>query len=129
MAKETSTNWFARHKVLTVILTLVVIGVISSAAGGGNSSTNSTGKPAAEQKAAEKPKLDIATFYSQVQNGMTKEEVLGLANKDAGSCTESEIQGYGKTEYCNWYGNFGDNAFASVVFKDGKVESKSKTGF
>ncbi|MEK7536054.1 MAG: DUF4352 domain-containing protein, partial [Patescibacteria group bacterium] len=35
-------NWFARHKVLTVILALIVLGVIGSAAGGGNKATNST---------------------------------------------------------------------------------------
>lgn len=35
-------NWFARHKILTVILAFIVIGVIASAAGGGNKSSNST---------------------------------------------------------------------------------------
>src|SRR3989338_3448367 len=35
-------NWFAKHKVLTVILAFIVIGVIASAAsGGGNTNNNS----------------------------------------------------------------------------------------
>jgi hypothetical protein len=39
-------NWFARHKVLTVILALVVIGAIAAAAGGGKSSkSGSSGTP------------------------------------------------------------------------------------
>lgn len=42
MAKEKSTNWFVRHKILSVIIGLVIIGVISSAAGGSKSSTSST---------------------------------------------------------------------------------------
>ncbi len=126
-------NWFKKHKIISVILGLIVLGVIVSAAGGGKSSTNTpssgSGTQTSTEKPAEKPKLDIASFYSKVQNGMTKDEVVALADKNPGNCTESEIQGYGKSEYCNWYGSFGDNAFASVTFKDGKVESKSKTGF
>lgn len=125
-------NWFKKHKVISVILGLIVLGVIVSAAGGGKTTTNTgagDNQTTTTQKAAEKPKLDIAAFYSKVQNGMTKEQVLELADKNPGNCTESEIQGYGKTESCNWYGNFGDNAFAIVIFKDGQVQSKSKTGF
>lgn len=124
-------NWFKKHKVISVILGLIVLGVIVSAAGGGKTTPNngSNTNQTSTEKPAEKPKLDIAAFYAKVQNGMTKEEVVTLAEKNPGNCTESEIQGYGKTEYCNWYGNFGDSAFASVSFKDGKVESKSKTGF
>lgn len=38
--KENKKNWFARHKVLTVILAIIVIGVIASAAGGGSKSGN-----------------------------------------------------------------------------------------
>jgi hypothetical protein len=125
-------DWFKKHKVISVILGLIVLGVIVSAAGGGKSTTNtgsSNNQAATTQKPAEKPKLDIAAFYSKVQNGMTKDEVVALADKNAGNCTESETQGFGKYEICNWYGNFGDNAFATVTFKDGKVDSKSKTGF
>ncbi len=33
-------NWFARHKIMSVILGLIVIGVITSAAGGNKGSTN-----------------------------------------------------------------------------------------
>jgi hypothetical protein len=39
--KNTNKNWFARHKVLTVILAFVIIGIIGAAAGGGDS--NKTG--------------------------------------------------------------------------------------
>lgn len=35
-------SWFARHKVLTVILALVIIGGIAGAAGGGNKTTTNT---------------------------------------------------------------------------------------
>ncbi len=120
-------NWVKRHKVISIIVGLIIVGMISSANGTKTPSNGDTSS--AGPVAAEKAKLDIASFYAKIQNGMTKTEVIDLAAKDPGSCTESEIQGYGKTEYCSWYGSFGDNAFASIVFKDGNVESKSKTGF
>lgn len=133
MSEVSSKNWFARHKILTVVLVLIILGIIGSASGASkststtSSSTDSSAPIAAT--ATPKPKLDIAGFYAKVQNGMTKDQVVALADKDPGSCTESEMQGLGKYEYCSWYGSFGDNAFASVTFKDGLVQSKSKTGF
>lgn len=51
MAKEKSTNWFVRHKVLSVILGLVVIGVISSAVGGGSKSNTNSSKSSDSKKA------------------------------------------------------------------------------
>lgn len=58
MSKEKSTNWFVRHKVLTVILGLVVIAVISSAAGGGKSNTGTS--KSSSNKAAETAKVGQA---------------------------------------------------------------------
>lgn len=42
MAKDKQGNWFARHKVLTVILVFIVLGVIVSAAGGSKTNSNDT---------------------------------------------------------------------------------------
>lgn len=42
MADEKKKNWFAKHKILTVILAFIVIGVIANAAGGGSKSNSST---------------------------------------------------------------------------------------
>lgn len=61
MAKEKSTNWFVRHKVLSVIIGLVIIGVISSAAGGSKSSTGSSSTTkSSTSKAAETAKIGQA---------------------------------------------------------------------
>ena len=123
-------NWIKKHKIWSGIIGVILLGAVINASGGGNNANPpANNNNQAAEEPAEKPKLDIAAFYAKVQSGMTKEEVVNLAEKDAGNCTESEIQGYGTSEVCNWYGNFGDNAFATVIFKDGKVESKSKTGF
>ena len=59
MAKEKSTNWFVRHKVLSVILAFVVIAVISSAAGGDNKS-NSSGSKSSSSKTATAAKVGEA---------------------------------------------------------------------
>lgn len=44
--KEQKKNWFVRHKVLSVIMGLVLVGIIASAAGGGES-PSSTGENSA----------------------------------------------------------------------------------
>ncbi|HKU18279.1 MAG TPA: DUF4352 domain-containing protein [Candidatus Saccharimonadales bacterium] len=44
MSNQQKRNWFARHKVLTVILAFVVIGIIAAAAGGGSSNTSGGAK-------------------------------------------------------------------------------------
>lgn len=73
--------------------------------------------------------MDITVFYSKVTDGMTKAQVVELAAKDPGSCTESKMQGLGKYESCIWFGSLGESAFVSVSFKDSVVNSKAKTGF
>jgi len=64
MSEKTATsnkNWFARHKILTVVLALIVFAIIGSAgskSGTNTSSTNGTQK-AADQKAAEKTEYAV----------------------------------------------------------------------
>lgn len=43
---DNNSNWFVRHKVLSVILALVLVGIIAAAAGGGNKKTDNNTKPA-----------------------------------------------------------------------------------
>lgn len=59
MSKDNK-NWFARHKVLTVILVLIVLGAIGSAAGGGNktgNSSNSSNQSANTAQSDNKPQM------------------------------------------------------------------------
>ncbi|HKR81984.1 MAG TPA: DUF4352 domain-containing protein [Candidatus Saccharimonadales bacterium] len=58
--KEKSGNWFARHKVLTVIGALIVVGIIASAAGGGsksNTNNSSTASKKSSTSAAQVAKI------------------------------------------------------------------------
>lgn len=43
MAEDKKKSWFAKHKILTVILALIVLGVVVSAAGGDSSKNGSSG--------------------------------------------------------------------------------------
>jgi len=58
MAKET--NWFKRHKILTVVGVIVLLAIIASAANGGNKTTNNTtnsSSKASTAKPSSKPSL------------------------------------------------------------------------
>jgi predicted lipid-binding transport protein (Tim44 family) len=85
-------------------------------------STSQSTEPAKDDK-----KVDLATAYEQVQNGMTKEEVEGILGRDSSSCSEFEVSGT-KHETCS-YSEFGDGISVSVSFEDGKVSSKAKHDF
>lgn len=43
MSKDKSGSWFGRHKILTAIGALIVVGIIASAAGGGSKTNTNTG--------------------------------------------------------------------------------------
>lgn len=65
MSKEKSGNWFARHKVLTVVLAIAVIGGIAAAANGGNdakvvdNNSNDTSQQAAAADKTEKTQFKV----------------------------------------------------------------------
>ena len=54
MAKNENKNWFTRHKVITVILAFVAIGVIASAASGDKPDTSTTNNGSAVSKTEDK---------------------------------------------------------------------------
>ncbi len=69
MAEEKKKNWFARHKVLTVIIGLVGIIIIAGAAGGDKSTeTNNIQSNAGETKQEEK-KDEVAKMGTPVRDG------------------------------------------------------------
>lgn len=83
MSKDKSENWFGRHKVLTVIGSLVVLIIIASAASSGsktntqtvNSNDTKTAAPAPSAKPATQDTLTIKNSAFQSSNGM--QQVVG----------------------------------------------------
>lgn len=64
--KSINKNWFARHKVLTVILAFVVIGLIAAAAGGGKSDPSTASNKAANDS---KQSTALAKVGQPVRDG------------------------------------------------------------
>lgn len=54
---KSNKNWFTRHKVLTVILAFVILGIIGAAAGGGNSTNKASNKQSSTTKTDSKPQV------------------------------------------------------------------------
>lgn len=70
MKEEKSKNWFARHKILTVVLALIAIGVIASASGGDkgaevvNKSSNDQSEQVGSEAAEEKTQFNVGEDIS-----------------------------------------------------------------
>ena len=112
-----------------VIGVLIIFGFIGGLFSGGGDTSNPTPSDQSNgAKQTEQKKFDVKAFYDQVQTGMSKQQVVGLAAKEPNSCTESQSE-FGKYEWCSWNGSFGDSTFVSIGFHDDKVDNKGKTGF
>lgn len=91
MSKDKTGNWFGRHKVLTVIGALIVIGIIASAAGGSksntqtvpNSNSDKTATEASKPAEPQKEKLTIKNSTYSEANGL-KQVVGEVTNNDTG---------------------------------------------
>ncbi len=130
---EKDKNWFARHKVLSVMIAVIVIAGIAGAAGS-NSNTNTPTENSAISEQAEAPKpqeeptWDVEKVYGKIKDGMTKAKVEKAVGKTSDNCSESSSEYIGKTEICS-YGGLGDNGSITVTFQNDKVSSKAKTKF
>lgn len=91
MAKQKDGNWFKRHKILSVIGALIVVGIIASAAGGSksntqtvpNSNSDTTATQANQPAASQKEKLSIKNSTYSDANGL-KQVVGEVTNNDSG---------------------------------------------
>lgn len=129
MSKQENNNWIADHKLLTAAGIVVALSILGAALGSGPApSASNSAKPVATATPTPTPKFDMVAFYAGIENGQTKAQVTAAAGKDASSCSETEIAGYGKTEYCMWDGGFSGTT-VSVSFTNNAVSSKTKFGF
>lgn len=128
-------NWFVRHKILTVILVIFALAVIGNLAGGGKEpDTNKTQSPttSTEQPKQDEPaptKWDLEAAYAKITNGMTKAQVEEATGKKSESCTESQSEYIGKTEFCTYGNAFTDKGTITVTYSQDVVSSKTKSNY
>ena len=60
-------NWFARHKVLSVIMALILVGIIAGAAGGGNKTNNNSS--GSNNKSTSTSKTQMAKIGEAARDG------------------------------------------------------------
>lgn len=66
---ENKKNWFVRHKILTGILVLVVLGIVVSAAGGGTETNTNQANSGSDTSASEKPAATTAKIGETARDG------------------------------------------------------------
>lgn len=121
-------NFFMKHKIITIILALAIIGGIGSAMGGDKdqaSKTTST-KESTQSKPNDTNKQETKKYsfdkFMQIQMGMSYDQVKGIL----GEGTEESSSGDGdlKTVSYRWKNNDGSNL--SVMLQGGKVVTKAQ---
>lgn len=134
-------NGYKKNKTLATVVTIVFffvcIGI--SAANNGNQSTvntqpsdakeNSNTQPQGQAKEEKPEKWDMEAAYAKIENGMTKPQVQEVTGKEPENCTESEIEGLGKSEVCTFGNVFIDKGAITVTFSQDQVSSKTKSTY
>jgi TM2 domain-containing membrane protein YozV len=127
---------YEKNKVLAIILTVVI--VAAGSIGASRSSTTWTVTPSPDVQTTTQPaedtpksdaKWDVEAAYAKIENGMTKAQVEDATGKKSDNCSESQIEGYGKTESCSYGSAFTDKASILVIYTQDKVSSKSKSTY
>ena len=113
-----------RYTIFAVIGGLVVLsGIVAMTVGSDeDTSTLPVNETVVESTSTPETVVSLEKIYSNVQNGMSKEEVRKIAGRDPDNKDESDY-GYGKME--NWTYYQGSD-FISISFTNGQVDSKSK---
>ena len=72
------------------------------------------------------PDSTMSTFYANVSNGQTKQQVVGSASTDPNGCTQTNLTTLGSQEVCSWSSG---NKSVIVTMLNDRVIGKTKTGF
>jgi hypothetical protein len=129
---ERKKNWFARHKVTTVILAFVLLMIIISASKGSTGTTPAATSSSVQPTSQTTPapvKWDVETAYAKISNGMTKSQVEEATGKKSDNCTESTSEYVGKTESCSYGNAFIDKGSIMVIYSQDAVSSKTKSTY
>ena len=121
-------NWFARHKILTGFLIIIILGVVIGAAGDSNSTNNTNNETKNTAEAPKPTRWNPEDYYDKIATGQTKADVEQLLGKTSDTCTTTEAAGM-VMEACNYGGGLTDKGLIIVTYSDGKVYSKTKSNY
>lgn len=125
-------NFFTKHKVVTFILILAVLGAIVGASGSENksnstaSSTTTSSTTSGVTTEQKQDRLNLEKF-NKIETGMSYQEVVNIIGEEGTVLSESEIGNIKSTIY-SWYGEGSIGANANITFQNGKVVSKAQVG-
>ncbi len=121
-------NWFVRHKIITGFLVLLIIGSFASVGEKSNSSNENKGITESNTNTQKEEKSEgkiTKGNCDKIQADMTIKEVKAILGEPS-STSESEIAGFGKTEYLHFQEGFKLES-CSITAMDGKVSSRTWT--
>lgn len=119
-------NWFARHKIMTTIVVLLLF-FIAVGSIGVESSTNTDDTTQSEGDVVNSPvdKKVSRENCNLVQSGMSRDEVTSILGEPS-STSESAVDGLGELEYLHFQDGFSTKA-CSVTLNNDKVSSRTWT--
>lgn len=101
MSKDKSGSWFGRHKVLTVIGALIVVGIIASAAGGGSKTNSGNPSNNGEAKKTESKKADtLAKIGETARDGKFEFTVASVECGKASVGTNEYLTKQAQGQFC-----------------------------
>lgn len=116
MADKKQGNWFARHKVLTVIGAIVALIIIVSTASGGSNNTPTASKPATTDSASSSTSKPTSTAPAAQQ---TLLDITGSGTKQTAQFTAAGNWDLNWTYDCSSFSGGSGNFITSVFNKDG----------
>jgi len=97
---ENKKSWFARHKVLTVILVIVVLGVVGGAAGGGNKSATTGGDSNKTETKTENKAAATAKLNEVARDGKFEFTVASVECGKASAGTNEYLTKQAQGQFC-----------------------------
>ena len=122
-------NFFMKHKIITLILILFIVGAIGLSLGNSKTNTVQTSSNNTNNtKVVVDNKITLEKF-NKIQNGMTYNEVVEIIGEEGTVLSDSDL-GMGEeyhTLMYYWYGMDGISN-ANITIQGGKVISKAQIG-
>lgn len=115
-------NFFVKHKVMTFLLVVIVLGAIVGATGeNNNNNTTQTGTTVTQKQ----EKMTLEKF-NKIETGMTYQQVVDIIGEEGTLSTESSYGSQSMKVYY-WYASNGISN-ATISFMNGNVTAKSQIG-